>query len=108
HGNKALALLGREGAGAEVAVPHLILALNYYDNDEASAGELPKALVKIGPAALPYLTAVLDDPKKSDYHLKVLEVLQYFGNKAQTAVPSIVQALSGPDDNVCHKAAETF
>jgi len=108
HGNRALALLGREGAQAAAAMPHLIQALHYYDQDEASREEMFRTLAKIGDPALPFLSKALDDPQQRELHLKILAALQSFGPKARPVVPSLLRALMSSNDDICAKAAETF
>jgi HEAT repeat protein len=108
HGHKALALLAREGAAAESAVPHLIQALSYYEADEVSKIEIAKAFVQIGDTALPHLVKVLDDPEVKDLHLRIIGLFRHFGPKAKPVVPSLLQALAGPEEEVAQQAAQTF
>ena len=98
-----LAVLNRTPALGKEAVPFLLDFWQGTDKQEALA-----VLVKIGAAGIPALTKVLDDPAAKDMHLKVLEVFQSLGPKAKPAVPALVRALTGSNEELCDKAAKTF
>jgi HEAT repeat protein len=106
QGQPALALLAREGAAAAPEVPHLIAALNYYD--ESSRPHLYHALGKIGEPAVPYLAKVLEDPEQRVLHMKVMEAFHALGPKAKPAIPLLLKLLAGPEDELAEKAALTF
>ena len=106
--NKALELLAREGPAAEAAVPHLVTAMSYYSKDPASADLIPKTLVKIGEPAVPHLTAVLNDPAQSAWHLPILDSLKDFGPKAEAALPSLIKILETSDEDRRSRAVQVF
>jgi HEAT repeat protein len=98
-----LGVFARTTSLGKEAVPFLLDVWQGTQKNEALG-----VLVKIGPAGLPVLTKILDDPDAKDLHLKVLEVLEGMGPSAKPAAPSLVKALAGNNEEVCEKATKMF
>jgi HEAT repeat protein len=95
--------LTRAGSFGPDAVPFLVDVWQGTDRSEIAG-----LLTKIGPGGLPYLARDLEDHAAKEMQLKILGVIQTFGPKAKSAIPSLVKAVAGPNEEVCEKAGETL
>jgi HEAT repeat protein len=93
----ALVAIGKD------AVPCLVEALPH----ERAGYWAGFALARIGPPAIPAMTATLKG-RDAGLRRKVVEVLGQMGRRAAPAVPALKGALNDPSPDVCQAAAEAL
>ena len=115
----AATALGNQLSNARAAIPALLLALN--DLDIAIQKNTITSLSKIAPATpefYEYLLELLENGSLSrnankdrgfpSLRIVILEALGRIGPGAVTALPNLVGALSDPDSNIRHRAAQAL
>jgi HEAT repeat protein len=104
----AAVALGFIDPAAAEAVPVLLEALKYRNDEEIDVGDVPGALARLGPRAKAALPVLIDLVKKGDEDERLVKTLVQIDPEGKECVPALIAALKQGNADVVDNAANSL